>query len=931
MTTVNDSDVISSSDSATVIVQTPQPSVPSPKYSLSIPGTIPGRFNILKSSKPFSFLKPFATQIPGSPMYGPFNGLTQATQAANVVSNVGWEVSVTDGTTLTLMALVPRFYNLSFSKEFAGEGSGQIVIDRSDPVFSMMTMAQGAGTDLIDKENVFTIYYEGLPVFDFYAETVDESQVDASTEQQPVTISGPGTARSLQWAKVFSPGFPNVVYKITSLADTFSSPKVNTTLWNLTAPTNIQQGTIYIDTQHSAAAITGRPYPTYPAPALSAGPFDMTNCGVSVQVSPIGQANPPTNQITNGTMALGTQGWNSASSAIQNSGASLSPFTGDSQDGSGQSLQVFCPVQTQTKMGAEQQVSGLPANTYFQVSGWVKKIQGFNPVLQVRDLTNNTTFPSVTAVAVVGQWIQVSCSFSTGPTANASVLVSFNSGPTSGQPSKFLLQNVYMYSGVPQTYTTMTIAPTSQPAKNYAQIQLNWWNTFNATIVNNGVVQNIVLKSAYDPVEDAYWRIREFNKTVFFETSPDGVNWVTLGSGTYLWNPSSVSVSFSAAYDSHITAAVVNTLLPALFSNINNGLNPGLINAYSSVPNMAIFLDLLNQAQRRGCIPFVLPQFTVTTDSAGIPWTDTASLTVDNGGDLETQLQASIAAVPGDWVMQPGFQLFAGNPGSLGEDQSSTVIFHQSGQMMTSERLRVRDQIANYIVCSDGTGNLVLAEDLLSGEEWGHREGYVESASPTTTQTLQNMANAALREYKDEQTSRTIDVPPNLPARRVFIDYDVGDWIGVQDTNLYDIETLRVMTISATVDQSENVTVELTLDSRIMLLSELMNNLLQKIGASAAAQVLPAPGAAARKVTVSQTSASSSSYTQIVGDGSTTVFPIVHALGTKSCHVSIWGTASPFSLLAPSAYSVTADSPQQVTVTFTSAPTAGQYRIVVSL
>lgn len=932
MTTLNDSEALQSNDNATVIVQTPTQAVPAPVYSLTIPGTIPGVFNTLKATNGYSFIRPFATQIPGSRMYGPFNGITKAQIDAQAVSNVGWEVSITDGTTLTLMALVPRFYTLSFSKEWSNEGSGQIVIDRSDPIFGMMTMSQGAGTDLVNKENIITVYYEGAQVFEFLAQSIDETQVDATTEQQPVTISGPGTANTLQRAKVFSPGFPNVVYKITSVADSFSSPKINTTLWNLTDPSNLANGTIYVDTSSGAAANIGRAYPTYTAPALSGGPFDITNCGISASIKPIALPSPPTNLFVNPDFANGVQGWDANTSAVQNAGAGLGLYTGDSQDGTGNCMEVDCTSASVSAQGAEQTFTGQPAWTNYWIIGWVKWISGEPPTVVAKDTTNNV-IASTSVVSVKNEWVQLGLPFQTGINGNATVVVSFNSGPTAGQ-SHFLLSNTSMYQNVSETYTRMTVADISDPTNNYAEFFLDWGASFLGEVSNNGDVQNFTLRPAYDPIYDAYWRLREFNGSIYFDTSPDGATWNTLGSAPYSWDASNVSISFSTSYGEQIPWDVVTGFLPMQVKDINSGTNPGLVNTYSSVPNMSIFLDLLKQAQRRGCVPYILPQFTVAKDSAGKPWTDTASLSVANGGDLETQLQASVAAIAGDWIMQPGFQLYAGNPGSLGTDHSDTVIFHQSGQMTTSERLRVRDQIANYVVAEDGSGNLTLSQDATSIGQWDHREGYVQSQSPTTVATLQQMSDAALREYKDELSSRTLEVPPDLPARKVFHDYDVGDWVGVQDSDLSLIESLRVMVIAVSVDQTENTTVELTLNSRIMLLSEMMSNLLTKIGSTAAAQVLPAPGASAQQIGGSVTSGTTPAlvnYAQVVGDGSTTVFPVVHSLGTKSVHLSVWGTASPFTLLAPSNYTVTADSTSQVTVTFSTAPTVGQYRIVVSL
>lgn len=71
---------------------------------------------------------------------------------------------------------------------------------------------------------------------------------------------------------------------------------------------------------------------------------------------------------------------------------------------------------------------------------------------------------------------------------------------------------------------------------------------------------------------------------------------------------------------------------------------------------------------------------------------------------------------------------------------------------------------------------------------------------------------------------------------------------------------------------------------------------------------------------------STSSFTQVVGDGATTSFAIAHNLGTQNVIVQVRQNAAPFSLVEPE---IQVTNNNSVTVVFDTAPTAGQYAVTV--
>lgn len=70
------------------------------------------------------------------------------------------------------------------------------------------------------------------------------------------------------------------------------------------------------------------------------------------------------------------------------------------------------------------------------------------------------------------------------------------------------------------------------------------------------------------------------------------------------------------------------------------------------------------------------------------------------------------------------------------------------------------------------------------------------------------------------------------------------------------------------------------------------------------------------------------SHYQLIGNGSATTFTVTHGLNTRNVCVSIWNTSNN-QLRINTSDVVTATSANAITVTFTSAPSNKQYKVVV--
>lgn len=102
---------------------------------------------------------------------------------------------------------------------------------------------------------------------------------------------------------------------------------------------------------------------------------------------------------------------------------------------------------------------------------------------------------------------------------------------------------------------------------NYAEISYGPNGQFNAYVSNNTVITTASMPM-YDPVDHAYWRIRNDDPlNIFFDTSPDGDTWTEQGFAPFNWDLTSVTVTIFAGFTeldgSGGPAYITNINLPA--------------------------------------------------------------------------------------------------------------------------------------------------------------------------------------------------------------------------------------------------------------------------------------------------------------------------------------------------------------------------------
>jgi hypothetical protein len=264
---------------------------------------------------------------------------------------------------------------------------------------------------------------------------------------------------------------------------------------------------------------------------------------------------------------------------------------------------------------------------------------------------------------------------------------------------------------------------------------------------------------------------------------------------------------------------------------------------FTNVSMMGQWLQLLNAAKARGTIPYVTALFTSTADSNGVNWTDSSSVQQENGATLYDLLTHHADIVGADWLMQPGFQLQAAL--TFGSHLESTIVFTEgSTNTVSKQRVRDRTSIANVVGAQDAFGAVSTAVDASSVTSWQRRELYVAAGNALDTPTRANVANAALLQSREEQSSWTIQVAPRPEGRVIFEDYDVGDWVGVE-RSLSDgsttIDAWRVLVASISVDVDGYETLELTLQTKRELEEKRLQRIIDRIGGTGATVTAATP------------------------------------------------------------------------------------------
>lgn len=233
--------------------------------------------------------------------------------------------------------------------------------------------------------------------------------------------------------------------------------------------------------------------------------------------------------------------------------------------------------------------------------------------------------------------------------------------------------------------------------------------------------------------------------------------------------------------------------------------------SYDSVRSLKIWRDLFAAVQARGSLPMVVPSFSDATDSSGAAWTDSISMEIEPGGTLYEYLDKMCAIAGADWIMTPSFGLDVYR--DFGNHNETKVRFQIASDQVTFSRGRDRAGLRNVGYAEGSDGGIQSASDSGSITAWGRRETYIQAGNSADATTTGSIAAQLVDQSKDERVQITFSVLPDMPDRKVFKDYDVGDWIGAESDEAGITGNYRAVAITCAIDTEGNAQVELGLQS----------------------------------------------------------------------------------------------------------------------
>ncbi len=209
--------------------------------------------------------------------------------------------------------------------------------------------------------------------------------------------------------------------------------------------------------------------------------------------------------------------------------------------------------------------------------------------------------------------------------------------------------------------------------------------------------------------------------------------------------------------------------------------------------------------------PTLTPSLIIYEPTLG---SDLLSVLKENVGD-DPNVVSTIRA---EFHMRPNFLLDVVQAG-FGIHRDQDVVFYEgSANTVSKSRSRTRADIANLVAIQNDYGYYSIATSTPSIGRWLQREHFVRDNGTYDDTMRGQIASKTLEQSEDEVSTWAIEVAPYGVGRRIFVDYGLGDWIGVSQyhgTEGNTVDAFRVHAISIKVDKDGNVQLELTLQSKV--------------------------------------------------------------------------------------------------------------------
>lgn len=721
----------------------------------------------------------------------PFNLSKGILQDASAYGSVGWELICRAYDDFQRELLRTSDMNsLTFSKELSAFGAASFSLNLDHPLFQSGLQDGSPVETLFDYENLWEIRFDGQIVFQALGTAAIDSAVN-DNEIKTATVSGSGIGKVLEWGQVFPTGFPdNIVTKIENLSDEFNGEAINQTIW---------KNTIFNRT------------------------ISVTQKGMYEE------ADDQHQELLNLRENL-TEDYNDKLADVAQAAKDWFDIKKDRNSTAEEKKQAEKAVaraqlalrMADVQLGANQVL----INRVVAIKNFIGAPEPETPTKgHVKITLPDTTIPFNTN----RDEPKVFVTSGTYDFEASGVSAAIEPGPSS--PSgEGQINTYFQVTHDPGVFTDWHIS-TSNYAKMYTH-RVGGVLRLAAEVSNESVVNT--QDWPYDVNTQKYWRIREDNGRIIFETSPDNIVWTRRYSSLYSWPTDNVVFQFGMSFKGIVGIALP---LSAYMYDLNKSALP------VTETTMQIFRKYLKESQSRGAIPYVKTDFTDVKDSRGINWIGKLDVDVAEGTKLSVLLDALTQSQQADWIMNPDFTLRVFQRTKTDSISPPVyflkdgVVFHEAGSQLAKERSRNRDTVANAIVAKNAAGQYAYLEDATSISKYQRREAFISAGTAADLTSLATVLDSSLEELKEEKTSWKVTVDPNQPGRRVFKDYDVGDWINIENVNSKNevsVGLWRVVGIAINVATDATTRVELTLQSRRELLIERLKQQVSNLAPSSA-------------------------------------------------------------------------------------------------
>lgn len=696
--------------------------------------------------------------------------LSARTPIADVpYGSLGWELICRSAKDFqTELLRTNDFTSLTFSRELSAIGAASFSLNLDHPLFQQALATGASIEDLFDYENLWEIRFDGKIRFQVLGTAVVDSQINES-EQRTATISGSGIGKVLDWATVYPNGFPdNILTKLETLKDAFSGDTIDTSIWS---NSYLGPGAIY------------------------------TTLGARKQ------AESDLVDLNEVRKNLNTE----LVSAVHNYDAEKVDYSAVMKDKtSTKAEKTEATKQLNEAKTNVERLNKLLASNYIQITQANQRSAFAGPMFQddtyghLRITLNNA-----------GTRYLESKNYdfsSSGITVGVEIAPTLIDAP--GEAN-----TVMRISHNPNEH--FSDVPLPQRSSNFARIY-SYRREGELRLVAEVTSKNRTTNEdwAYNKDTQRYWRIRDDNGQIVFDTSPDNTLWTERWREDYSWPSSSVVLQLGLEIVGNIG---IGLPVFASFFQVNESTIPGV------EPAMVLFKQLLKKAQSRGTIPYVKLGYTDTADSRGLAWVGEPVIDIPEGIKLSDALKSLTDLQQADWFMDNDFNLKVYQ--RTKEDETippvfftrEDVVFNEAGSQLAKERTRNRDTVANVIVGKNSAGQYAYTEDSDSKEKYQRREAFISAGNADSLESLAQVLDSTLEDLKREKTSWRVTVAADQPGRRVFEDYDIGNWVSIENIdskNNITVSQWRVVGIALSITADSIVTVELTLQSRLELLAE---------------------------------------------------------------------------------------------------------------